>query len=163
MRFSFFLLMLLLVSCKPNSEKKGEDIASKSVDNSSMDSSLDWMIGAWLRSNEADGKQTMETWVKGGDSYTGHGVTLEKGDTIWQELMILSKKDTIWNLDIKQGRSEEASSFVISDIGQQYFVAECPEKEFPKQIIYQLDNDSLRAEISGGGPVIPFTFYKVAE
>lgn len=48
--------------------------------------SFDWLLGKWERTNENEGRQTIEMWSKVTDSeYKGYGATLQDGDTLWYE------------------------------------------------------------------------------
>ena len=85
------------------------------------------------------------------------------GDTLWQEHMKISMVNSIWSLEVQQLKSDSKTIFWIDEVGENYLLAACPQNDFPKQIIYQLDGDSLRAEISDGGPVIPFTFFDISD
>ena len=120
MKYSFFLL-LLLISCKPSSSgNKG---------------SLDWILGDWIRVDDIAGQQTLENWQKDTDgSYKGLGYTLKAADTVFKEYMRLSKNST-WILEVS-GVNNSPVLFQMTDIRPHSFTVENPKHDFPKIIRY---------------------------
>ncbi|MFK8103993.1 MAG: DUF6265 family protein [Saprospiraceae bacterium] len=152
-----FCLTLLMISCnsdapamKTTSGEKGTVTASN----------LDWMVGAWKRTNNEEGKQTFEYWEKTPDgTYDGFAYTLVGKDTAFQEIMELKPQEDIWQLTVS-GVNEAPTVFVFTDHRPLRFVCENPDNEFPQRISYSRHADKLSAIITGGRMKITFLFEK---
>lgn len=125
--------------------------------------SFDWLLGKWQRSNEQKGRETFEYWEKKNNSeYSGFGFTLQKKDTIWKENIRLIKSGEGWNFEVTGEGETNPTRFKLTSIEKEEFSCENKENEFPKNIIYSKNGDTLVAIISGGNMEIPFEFEKVA-
>ncbi|QDO92602.1 hypothetical protein FNB79_00930 [Formosa sediminum] len=123
---------------------------------------MDWVIGSWQRLNEEAGKETFENWKKTNPTtYTGIGFTLQNGDTIQQELIQLMKAKDSWNLKVKTPNEIDWTTFKGIDYSTTHFSCENTEIEFPNQIKYWINLDTLHAMVSGSGMEIPFKFKKL--
>lgn len=164
MRVYICSICFLFFSCISKERSMADPTQEKNrLGNKSLNS-FDYLLGAWQRLNESERKVTREFWTKEDRVYYGHGFTMSiTGDTLWQEHMKISMVNSIWSLEVQQLKSDSKTIFWIDEVGENYLLAACPQNDFPKQIIYQLDGDSLRAEISDGGPVIPFTFFDISD
>jgi len=87
------LVSILFIACnesgkqtdKPDNLKQEKEIVKK-VKN------FDWLLGKWKRLNEEEGKVTFENWDKiTNTEYAGVGFTIQKGDTLQQEIISLIK------------------------------------------------------------------------
>lgn len=155
--FILFLNCLLILGfTRINNDKKLVSQADMKQVN------FDWLLGTWQRSNEKEGKQTYEYWQKISDvEYGGLGCTLQSGDTIWQEKMLLRKVGKGWNFEVSEKNDALPTIFVLSKITKEGFVCENPYNEFPQRIAYQRHDKGMTAQISGGGPDISFEFVQL--
>jgi hypothetical protein len=119
MRVYIYSFCFLLLSCISNDRSIGDPAQENiSLQNKSLNS-FDWLLGAWQRLNEAEGKVTREFWTKGKGTYYGHGFTISfTGDTLWQEHMKISMMDSIWSLEVKQLKSDSKTTFWINEVGK---------------------------------------------
>jgi hypothetical protein len=137
-----YLSILLFAACSEPKEVSGP---------------FDWLLGTWLRSDDAEGRQTYEDWKKlSNDIYHGHGYTLVGADTVWQERMILSEVEAAWQFKVIG--KDNTVAFAVSAMGKEDFICKNPEHDFPKKISYRLGGDTLRAVISGGKDQVVFSF-----
>lgn len=154
------LILLSTLACKP----KNNDIATLSQKNMIVeDANFDFLLGSWQRADDTGERLTFEIWEKPNTNlYKGFGYTLMKHDTISQEFMNLELKDQGYQLSVNIIGIEPAVIFELDSIWslRRGFTFSNPVNDFPQVIKYHLDQDTLRAEISGGGPTIPFTFYR---
>lgn len=145
-----FALLLLLISCSAS-----DNISSK-VEN------FDWLVGTWVRTNDAEGKITYEKWLKYNDSiFVGEGITLNGKDTVFHENIRLSAMHGVWSFDVQMPGEPSATKFVVTKMDSVSFVAENPTNEFPKVIQYRIEDSVLSAEISAGDMKVPFRFRRV--
>ena len=149
--FMLSVVIFILLSC---------DKKEKTLNHTS---DFDFLIGQWERTNTPEGVVTLENWaIVSPFEYRGHGYTLEKKDTTFQEWMRLQKTDSLWELEIT-GPNENPVIFKIIDFNTNSFKAENPKNEFPKQIEYSYFDDTLTANISSDEMKIPFIFWRVQE
>lgn len=161
MNRSLFLLILLgfFLSCK-NANPSGAFNDQPSIANENFD----WLIGNWERTNEEEGKETFENWVKVNQmEYHGFGFTMEHEDTIWQENMKLISRDTNWDFEVTQKGENQPTIFRLKNIEINRFDSENQDNPFPKIISYFRIRNKLHAIISGGGTEIPFDFVPVSQ
>ena len=120
---------------------------------------FNWLLGAWKRTNDAEGSQTYEHWKKVNDTeLSGFGYTLVSSDTVWQESIKLIKSDDIWNFEVSQQDSKEPTVFKVTKIEMESFTCENKANDFPKKIRYAKVEKGLNAVISGDGKVVLFQF-----
>lgn len=118
-----------------------------------------WLIGNWERIGEKGEKKTYEQWKKKKDGlFIGMGCTLAGTDTVWKENVILSKKNDIWTFEVTGLGDSIPTVFTITEMIKDKFICVNEANDFPKIIEYAFVNDEIHAEISGGGPAIPFNF-----
>lgn len=102
-----------------------------------------FLIGDWERLNNKEGKTTYEFWKS---DFSGLGITLQKKDTVFKEVLnIISKKDTLY-LKV-EGVNAQPTLFKFTQQTDTSFVAENPKNEFPKKIKYWASNQKLYAKI----------------
>ena len=141
----FLLLTPFLFSCQGNQPKSAQN--------------FDWLIGSWIRTNDAEGKTTFEHWEKKSDTeYLGESYTMQENDTIWKENVGLVKVEEGWSFDVTQKGGTSPTKFPLTLIEKDQFICENQENEFPNKIGYQKKEDKLHAWISGNGTEIPFDF-----
>ncbi len=141
--WQLLLLVNLLVSC---SEEQKTD--------------YDWLLGQWERTNNAEGKTTFEQWTKvSNQQLEGLGFTLMGTDTTFKELMTLHQVKGNWQLDIR-GVNETLTIFTITEHDSASFVAENPNHDFPKKIVYYKTASGFSASVSNDEMEIEFDFMK---
>lgn len=146
-------LGFFVLSCSTHSES-----AEKANPN------LDWLLGNWKRTNEEAGKETFENWGKPSDStYSGMGLTIQKGDTVFQEKMDIILSGGKGLLFVKMPDEEKATEFVLTELTPNAFVFINEANEFPKKIKYWLESGKIKAVISNDSLEIPFEFEKIKE
>ncbi len=142
-RFYFLLIIIVLGSC-----------------NKPQETQFDWLVGNWERTNESEGNKTYEYWTKKSSTeYIGLGCTLKNKDTIFKESIRLIKEKEQWVFKVI-GVNETPTLFPISSLTGKSFTCENPENEFPKRIIYSIEDGNLKAVISANKTHIPFLFKK---
>ncbi|MDF1696081.1 MAG: DUF6265 family protein [Saprospiraceae bacterium] len=159
MRILFFLFCIVcFCNCSPSKspkEKKENAVKVKTE-------SPNWLLGNWKRVGEKEGQQTYENWtLVQPDKYKGVGCTVKGKDTIWREDIVLEKEADIWAFKVKTQGETTATHFKVTKLTPTSFICENPENEFPKKIEYRFDGQNIQAEISGGGPTIPFNFVRM--
>ncbi|MEH6681751.1 MAG: DUF6265 family protein [Sediminicola sp.] len=154
----YFPLLLLFLCCK---ETRNNTAPSKNIH---QDPTLDWLVGSWARTNDDVGNSTYEHWKKVSDTeYMGLGCTLQKKDTVWQEIIRLVKRDGKWSFGAKSPQEDGYTIFPLIRLDENGFICGNDANEFPKRIAYQLsDSDHLKAVVSGGGPEIRFEFERIS-
>ncbi len=147
-----FILLLVFSLCSC-------DQKSKSVAIPTTHRNVDWLVGKWERLNEKEDKQTFEYWQKETpNTYTGHGFTMLKEDTIWQEKMTFTKKDTAWILQVKTPGNIDLVEFKLTALDSSSFIVENPSHDFPKKIKYWKKDENLLALVEADSMKIKFAF-----
>jgi len=59
-----FVLILVLFSCTQNSPSSQSSETTAPAIAESASQNFDWILGAWLRTNDDEGEQTYENWKK---------------------------------------------------------------------------------------------------
>ena len=122
---------------------------------------LSWIEGTWLRTNSKVGQSGTERWFKSSPyELQGYGVTFKDNDTLFVEkLRIVINEDRIYYVaDVPE--NQEPVFFKLKEITKTSFVFENPDHDFPKKIVYQIENDTLKATVSGGKKSLDFLFKK---
>ncbi len=122
----------------------------------------DWLLGEWQRTNDSEGKQTFENWIRLNDStYTSHGFTMKAADTVWQEFATLSPINSDWFFRVKMNKSDSNSTdFKLIEMGEDFFICENQQNDFPKLIKYKKSGNNILAEISADTTKVDFVFEK---
>ena len=146
---TFILVILLFCACRTQHADQG---------NKKSNHNFDFIIGAWKRTNEKEGKETFEIWSKTNDStYVGTGFTLKDKDTIWKENVILSPINKKWYYQVSDSK-KIVTNFALIKSTSTFFTCENQQNDFPKKIIYKKKNDHFFAEISDAKVKIDFVF-----
>jgi len=128
--------------------------------NKIQETQFDWLLGNWERTNDSEGNKTYEYWAKKSDTeYIGFGCTLKNKDTVFKETIRLIKEKEQWIFKVI-GVNESPTLFPISSLTKTSFTCKNPENEFPKQIVYSLEEGYLKAVISSNDILVPFLFKK---
>lgn len=161
MRYLIFTAaVLFFFGCKES--KKSE--SPKKVENESLYDAPAWLLGSWKRVGEKEGNQTYEYWRQNEeDNFVGMGCTLKGTDTIWREDILLARNANGATFEVVGLGDTVATVFKITEMTKNKFVCENEQNEFPKKIEYAFDGKNINAEISGGGPTIPFHFIRMKQ
>lgn len=150
--FSFILLTTFLMN-------------SCSTSNSSVENtSFDFLVGKWIRTNEKSDRKTYENWKKvDQNTYLGCGFTIKNNDTISQEHLTLTRVENKWILKVNLDKTKnETTDFDLIHSEKNSFTLENKENDFPKLIKYWKDKNQLKAEISNDkSSKIKFDFDKL--
>ncbi|KAA3623725.1 MAG: hypothetical protein DWQ02_24130 [Bacteroidetes bacterium] len=121
---------------------------------------LDWLTGNWQRINDDEGRKTYESWKKvSNQEYRGFGYTLAGEDTIFKENLNIVFKEEKPNYVVTGVNSAPTYfEFIGQDVNA--FACTNPENEFPKNIEYIYQNDTIFATIMGGANSIVFVFVR---
>lgn len=155
------LAICLFSTCSTKKESESNDLATMKTEEAQR---FDWLLGNWLRVNEAEGKTTYEKWVIITPfHYEGEGYTIDavNKDTLSSERMHIQYKDDVWKLGVSLPNSLDTTFFAFTDLDSLSFVCYNPLNEFPKTIIYKLESDTIKAAISDSSMVIPYIFARV--
>ncbi len=132
---------LLLASCSEVKKNRPETV-----------NQLSWLNGSWAMKTD-DGTVT-EQWKPVNDSLMEGSSDFIKGDSVipFETIKIL-RRDTSFYYEAKAAgqNKEQPVAFKITAYSDTGFVAENPQHDFPKRIIYKLVNkDSIHAFVDGG-------------
>lgn len=155
------LIGILIISCnQTKKENQKTNLNSENIIEKSEN--FDWLLGKWKRLNEVKGKETFENWEKINETeYSGIGFTMQNGDTINQEKMLLSKISEKWNLTVKVPEESESTTFNGTYHTENEFICENTKIDFPNKIRYWKNGNKINALVSGGDTKIPFEFEKL--
>lgn len=120
---------------------------------------FNWLIGTWQEGQ----KKSFETWeVKDNFLFaTAYIVDRSGNKIITEEIKLIKKeKDFFYVPDV--AGPQGAIEFRITSFGETSFVAENPEHDFPKKIVYKKINEGeLVATISAGSNSTSYSFRKI--
>ena len=117
----------------------------------------DFLIGNWIRTNNILDKKTYEYWNA---DLTGIGFTLQKGDTVFKEILTILNSHNRLYLEVR-GVNESPTLFKFKEQTGNSFTCENQANEFPKKIKYWIINDTLHAKVwNDEGSKIDFQFTK---
>lgn len=107
---------------------------------------LSWMAGYWL--DCSDGREASETWSdpRAGLS-VGHAVTVENGRASFEVSHIGPTPRGF--AYVAQPGGVPPTAFVISESGPRRAVFANEENDFPTRVIYEREDDVLKARIEG--------------
>ena len=111
---------------------------------------LYWMLGEWQR--EGKNAVVIESWIKTDDfRYEGKSIKIQNEDTTVLELLQLKQigDDIFYIADVKQNSAPVKFKLISQTDFSAVF--ENKDHDFPQQISYQLNNNDLKATISGPG------------
>jgi Domain of unknown function (DUF6265) len=138
------------------SDSIGQEIAKQARDDFKK---LTWLEGTWQRTNNRAGQTGIERWVKASPfELQGYGVTYRGADTLFVEkLRIVINEDRIYYVaDVPE--NQQPVYFKLTDITKTSFVFENADHDFPKKIVYQAENDVLKATVSGSNKSLEYLF-----
>ena len=151
-------LVFALFSCNPT-QNEIDNNSSEAINSSQ---NFDWLLGEWKVNQETKGKESFESWEKVNENhYSGIGISIQYGDTIFQEKMNLMKSGEQWDLSVIMPDETKATVFKGTSFNETEFTCMNQENDFPKTIKYWIDGDILRAEVFNDEINIPFEFKKL--
>ncbi len=104
---------------------------------------LKWLQGSWSGTG-SDGTLFREMWTQESDKlFTGRGVALNAGDTVFQEAFKLQEVEGVPYYVTKVPDNPEPVLFKLSFMKNDSAVFENQEHEFPQRIIYALQHDGV--------------------
>lgn len=133
-------------------------------------SAFSWLLGSWTM-KKSNGGALMETWVQRNDStFSGEGLSISMTgrSTVKEKLQLVYRSGKYYYITtVADQNNNQPVKFALTSHSDKGFVAENPEHDFPKRIMYNLiGRDSIHAVIDGG-PSLPdkktsfyFTRYK---
>ena len=146
------LSFFVLYSCTEG-ESNNELLKAKTTQN------FDWLEGNWIRTNDTEGSQTFETWLKLDEQeYQGFGTTIENGDTVFSESILLHQVNEKWLFEVSGIGEKQPTIFTVTRSTESSFTCENPENEFPTLIKYTKGENSLTAVVSNSEMEILFAF-----
>ena len=111
---------------------------------------LYWIVDNWI-STDGD-KKSFEHWEKlSDDLYIGGSETVKNGDTIFAEKLKIERTASGINYVADVEHNPEPVKFRLTEITDTSAVFENPEHDFPRKIIYLLEEGKLHASIEGPG------------
>lgn len=121
-----------------------------------------WLSGEWKRLNMTAGKSGSESWTIASDSLLlGMGTTIRGADTLFVEkLKIVLRKNLLYYVaDIAENDAPVA--FKLIAVTPKSFTCENLQHDFPKRIAYSLEDNRLKAVISGNGKSVEYWFERI--
>ncbi len=139
--FLFLAIFFIVISCKY--QKKYEK--------------PQWIIGKWQRINNEDStKITYEIW---NTNFSGISFTIRDKDTVFVEEMDLVEIDEKKYFQIK-GIDGKPTYFEFTEETEKSFICENSMNQFPKKIVYRLEDENLVTKVANEDFVIDFIFEK---
>lgn len=124
-------------------------------------SSFDWLVGSWERTNGKLGTQTIESWEKVDDkTYKAISVVLKGMDTVYTEYCTIKKEGDNYYYIADVPQNTNSTRFKIVEITDQGFKAVNTKHDFPKEISYKISGNTIIASISGDDKQIDYNFKK---
>jgi len=107
---------------------------------------LSWMAGYWL--DCSNGREASETWSDPRDGLSvGHAVTLENGRVSFEVSHIRRTPEGV--AYVAQPGGVPPTAFVATETGPSRAVFANAENDFPTRVIYERNDDALKARIEG--------------
>jgi len=120
---------------------------------------LDFLLGKWKRTNDKDSLRTYEYWKSITPVFfEGWSYTKSKSQIVWEEKTTLKKYHNRIVFNVKSAPGNSVNFYCSTMDKEDYLVCTNDKNEYPKKIEYWKEKDSLKARISGGGPVVDFNF-----
>ncbi|MTB51137.1 DUF6265 family protein [Lewinella sp. W8] len=118
-----------------------------------------WLVGHWVRQGQPTDTETHEIWRTHPDgALRGHGFILRNQDTVWEEKMVFAAGQDGWQLTVETPGNDDAVIFDLTASGNQDFVVENPQHDFPQRIHYWREADTLKAAVSADSTLLSFVF-----
>jgi len=155
-----FILVISLCACKQQIEISQTQSENQVLLEETSNISFPWLLGDWIRIDDKPDQQTYESWSKVSESlYHGVGYTLKNQDTIFKETMNFELEPGGGTFRVF-GVNENPTPFKITSYATNSFSCYNAENEFPNEIQYHFNADTIQAKILGSGMEVPFTFIR---
>ncbi len=115
-------------------------------------SDLKWLIGTW-QMEKKNGLLT-ETWQQTNDSTFDESSYLQKTSgekKLLENVQIVFRENNLYYIPtVSDQNNQQPVKFLITSTSNNKFIAEDPDHDFPKRIVYEMINpDSIHARIDG--------------
>ncbi len=167
MRYLIFSLLVLLTACNKNIVPGSRQlpIPNKIVKQHYevvLDAQLyNFLEGRWIRINDDEGFQTYENWKrKSPVEYTGNSYTTSDNKIVWEEESSLKVMQDKVVLRIKLAPMKYVNFYCSKIYDKEDICCVNTKNDYPKKIEYWMQNDTLNAKISGGGPDVSFVYIR---
>lgn len=150
---SLIVILLLVTSLNSFSQTVSKETAANFK-------KVEWLVGTWDRTNmKKQGKTSWEEWKPIAPYHIGgRGVTMQGSDTVFVEKFSIQIKGNALYYVADVPENKQPVYFKLTEITSTGFVCENPQHDFPKKISYQVDGINLKAQISGDGQTVDFSF-----
>jgi hypothetical protein len=120
---------------------------------------FDWLEGCWV----SDDKSTQEVWVIDGEqSLAGFSVSVSDTKVGFYELMNIRQDENGSWFFTAYPSGQASASFKAIQQGENSVLFANPDHDYPQEIRYERNGDSLAASVSLLNGVKPISFDKVA-
>ena len=121
-------------------------------------SDFGWLIGTWKQEN----KMSFEVWRREGEFLSGSAYKVDQSGnkSITEEIKLIKKGSDFYYVPDVAGPQGEIE-FKVTYFDKEGFTAENLAHDFPKKIIYKINEKQLIATISGGTKSISYSFQKI--
>lgn len=152
-KLALFVVALGLISCKKDASNSYSELEKSQ-----------WLIGEW--ENTTSEGRLSETWVKKNDStYAAetYFIGKESNDTLFSEIIeLVQRGNVLYYIPKFINKKTDETEFRMTSSNNDLLIFENPDNDFPKKISYKrIHQDSIFAEISGGGNPQAFPFKRV--
>ncbi len=137
----------------------GDETGNRKAISPERRGSFNWLSGDWIRVNEKPHHHTFESWQRvRNDIYRGVGFTLQNGDTLSRETMLLRRVNGGWQLSVSARGDSAPTLFRVIRIDSLGFTARNDSIDFPNTIQYWRDGKKIKALVAGGDIQLLFEF-----
>jgi len=125
----------------------------------SFNSEFDWLVGCWVTPDNS----AQEVWVINGEqSLAGFAVSVADNKVgFYEVLSIRQDENGVW-VYTAHPSGQSSASFHAVQISEKNVVFANPDHDYPQEIRYRRDGDSLYASVSLLGGASPNSFDKIA-
>lgn len=122
---------------------------------------FNFLEGKWIRINDEEGLQTYENWErKSPVKYDARSFTKANNQLVWEENSSLKIYHNKIVLSVKINPIKSVNFYCSTQNEVDYLKCTNQKNNYPKQIEYWMQNDTLNSKISGGGPDVSFIYIK---
>lgn len=139
-KYSVLVMVVVVLACNSNSEKKFEKLET-----------LSWLQGNW--ENKLDDGILVENWIKTNDSlYSGKSLYIKGNDTLhYETIELVQKNDDLFYIPTVKGQNNNKPiAFKLKTQVETAFVFENNSHDYPQTIEYKkISDNQLNATVSG--------------
>jgi len=166
-RFTFYIFLIGIVGCGPSMSTHAGNVPlpksqiEKQNQIVMQAQQINFLEGKWIRTDDKDELQTYENWKRITPiEYEAYSYSKKEGKIVWEETSTLKLYNEKLTLKVKILDGKPVKFNCSTKVNDKYLVCTNSKNDYPKQIEYWMDKDTLKAKISGGGPNVAFTFIK---